>query len=185
MTSRNEEHVPADLLHVAERLRKDRPQPTALELDQIKLRARSQAARRAPSLFSRQKGFLMKSRLALTSVLVIGLLMSMTGAGLAVSGIASSGSAGVAQYGAPAPTTPTTPTGGGGGEVLGNQETSPTSTSSPTTEAGAVSPARQVSAEQAGGLPFTGYLAIPLLIVGIAMLATGLIVRRRTARDNS
>jgi hypothetical protein len=174
MTSRNEEHVPADLLHVAERLRKDRPQPTALELDQIKLRARSQAARRAPSLFSRQKGFLMKSRLALTSVLVIGLLMSMTGAGLAVSGIASSGSAGVAQY----KTTPPS----GGGEVLGNQETSPTA---PTSQAEGVSPTRQVSAEQAGQLPFTGYLAIPLLIVGIAMLATGLTVRRRAARDQS
>ncbi|MFL5825482.1 MAG: hypothetical protein ACJ76V_03050 [Thermoleophilaceae bacterium] len=175
MTHRNEEHVPADLLHVAERLRKDRPQPTALELDQIKLRARSQAARRAPSLFSRQKGFLMKSRLALTSVLVIGLLMSMTGAGLAVSGIASSGSAGVAQYPTSKPTT--------GGEVLGNQESG--NSTQPTTTNEGVQATRQVASESTGSLPFTGYLAIPLLIVGIAMLATGLTVRRRAARDQS
>ncbi|MBX5470005.1 MAG: hypothetical protein IRZ21_08925 [Thermoleophilaceae bacterium] len=166
MTDFHGEHVPPDLHEVAERLRRDRPQLSALELDQVKLRARSQAARRAPGFLSRQKGFLMKSRLALTSVLVIGLLMSFTGAGLAVSGVASSGSSAGAQYNAPA--------GGQKGQVLATQQqpTPPAPTQ--------VQAVRQVSAPSSGSLPFTGYLAIPLLVVGVAMLGTGLVIRRKS-----
>lgn len=41
----------------------------------------------------------MKSRIAMMAMLVLGLLMSGTGAGLAVSGLSSSGDASVAQYG--------------------------------------------------------------------------------------
>ena len=41
----------------------------------------------------------MKSRIAMMAMLVLGLLMSGTGAGLAVSGLSSSGDASIAQYG--------------------------------------------------------------------------------------
>jgi hypothetical protein len=47
---------------------------------------------------------------------------------------------------------------------------------------------RQVAAAQGGrvrvahadgGLPFTGYVAIPLLLVGAGLLVTGVMIRRR------
>ncbi len=43
----------------------------------------------------------MKSRLAVTAMLVLGLVLSTGGAGLAISGISSDGSVGKAQYAAP------------------------------------------------------------------------------------
>jgi hypothetical protein len=45
---------------------------------------------------------------------------------------------------------------------------------------GAVAQApRQVAASTAKSLPFTGYLAIPMLLGGLALLASGLVLRRR------
>ena len=48
-------------------------------------------------------------------------------------------------------------------------------------------PARQVEAgAQASGeeqLPFTGFAAIPVLLGGVALLATGLVLRRRTSNE--
>ncbi|HEV2774411.1 MAG TPA: hypothetical protein VGV90_02360, partial [Solirubrobacteraceae bacterium] len=39
---------------------------------------------------------------------------------------------------------------------------------------------RQLEAAGGSDLPFTGFAAIPMLLGGIALLATGLVVRRRT-----
>jgi hypothetical protein len=161
-------------------LREGRPQVTEVELDQIKQRVRRRVA--DPSRRSQS----MKSRLAILAMLVSGLLFSTAGAGLAVSGIASSGSnASVAQYGTPTPTPTPTPTSAGG--VLPAEETS-TPTPSPTNApVGGALPAeeaaRQVAVSAPSQLPFTGFAAIPVMLGGIALLTGGLVLRRRTRAE--
>ncbi len=96
-----------DLQRVADRLRAGRPQLTALELDEIsqRVRARSAARRRPRSAF-------MKSRLTILAMLVAGMLLCTTGAGLAVSGLSSKGNAASAAYPNEQPQ----------GDVLGEEE---------------------------------------------------------------
>ena len=113
----------------------------------------------------------MKSRLAILTMLVLGMLLSTAGAGLAVSGL-SGDNASIAQYSTPTPT----PTGGGG--VLGDQDTgngnAPRRTTAAATPAAAadVQPARQVEAGANNSkLPFTGFAAIPVLLGGLALLS--------------
>ena len=148
----------------------------------------------------------MKSRLAMLGLLVGGMLMSGTGATLAVSGISSSGSAGTAQYTAPPPaTTQTSPPGvapptgitqQGGGTTDQAQVLDQAEAAQP--RGGQVQPGgddrvapetaqvpRQVEAGATGGgsdeLPFTGFAAIPILLAGVAMMVSGLVLRRRSA----
>ena len=132
----------------------------------------------------------MKSRLTIIAMLVVGGVFSTAGAGLAVTGSGNSNNASVAQY---ATVTPT-PTGGGvegetggspgggghsgGGGVAGEQNTNGT------TSPGAVQPARQVAQGASGSqLPFTGFAAIPVLVLGLGLLSAGLIVRRSSRDD--
>jgi hypothetical protein len=168
-------------------LEQGRPQATEMELDQIKQRARRQAADQ-----SRRKQS-MKSRLAIVAMVASGMVFSTAGAGLAVSGIATSNNnASVAQYGTPTPTpTPTsTPNGG----VLPAEETStptPAPTNAPkcpcpkggTLPAESTQPTRQVAATSSSQLPFTGFAAIPVMLGGIALLSGGLWLRRRTRAE--
>ena len=166
-------------------LREGRPQATEMELDQIKQRARRQAADD-----SRRKQS-MKSRLAIVAMVAFGMLFSTAGAGLAVSGISSNtDNASVAQYGAVTPT-PTPEEGG----VLPAEEThnapsggvSPAEETSPSESGGTApeqaQPARQVEATTASQLPFTGFAAIPVMLGGIALLTGGLVLRRRTRSE--
>ena len=140
----------------------------------------------------------MKSRIAILATLALGMVLSTGGAGLAVSGFASqSDNAAATQYGTPTPTATTTPTGGGGNnDVLGEEESgggNPTGggneNGGPAGQEDEEQPARQVEAgAQAGGgddeeLPFTGFAAIPVLLGGVALLTTGLVLRRRTANE--
>ena len=124
----------------------------------------------------------MKSRIAILSMLVLGMLMSTTGAGLAVSGL-SQHNASVAQYGTPTPT-PTS----GGGNVLGDEDSGnnvlPESNNGGG-PSGDVQPARQVEAgaDTNSSLPFTGFAAVPILLGGIALLSAGLVLRRRTGEQ--
>jgi hypothetical protein len=159
-------------------LREQRPEATPLELDRIKQRARGRVAR--PSRRSQR----MKSRLAILSMLVGGLLMSMTGASLAVSGLSSNTpDASVAQYGGGVPPEEQPPTNSPAGGVAPEEQNNPGSNSpnGGTKPAEAVQPARQVEAGQSNNqLPFTGFAAIPVLLVGVALLAGGLVFRRRT-----
>jgi hypothetical protein len=171
---------------VVEQLRAHRPEATALELDAVKRRVRERVATRPAGRRARSAS-LMKSRLAILSMLVTGMLLSTAGAGLAIDGVTSSNSASVAQYGGK-------DTGGNGGDVLGEDDSnSPggvageNSGSAPGGTAGeetGVQPARQVeSGAGSGSLPFTGFLAIPVLLGGLALLSAGLVLRRRSAHD--
>jgi hypothetical protein len=109
-------------------------------------------------------------------MLVLGIMMSTTGVGLAISGLASSGSAGKAQYGNPGGPPPGKPSGRG---PHGAQSGS--SSGQSTAGAGQVNATGQTQATNNGrSLPFTGVLAIPLIVVGGALLATGIGLRRRT-----
>jgi hypothetical protein len=138
-------------------LRENRPEATELELDEIKQRVRRRAAQPA-----RRKQD-MKSRLAILLMLVAGMLFSATGAGLAVQGLTGH-DASVQQYDHKPP-----------GDVLGEENQSSDDVQQP----------RQVeTGGNSGELPFTGFLALPVLLGGVALLSTGLVLRRRT-RDDS
>lgn len=167
------DRVPSELHGVERRLRDGRPELSTLELDAVKRRAMASAARRSPSPFTTTKGILMKSRLAVTLVLALGLLMSGTGATLAVSGLAGSGSAGTAQY----PDVDQQPD-----DVLGVEEEEGVPPA-PTAEVTPVQETRQVTAADDATLPFTGFLAIPVLVGGVALLGAGIAMRRQVGSD--
>jgi hypothetical protein len=174
-----------DLQPVVDMLRAHRPEASPLELDAVKQRVRARVARGRRA----RSATFMKSRLAIVGMLVVGMLASTTGAGLAITGFTGN-DASVAQYGTQNVTPPPS------GEVKGGtQEHHPTGPSgtvggagggSPTTapaETTPLQPSRQVETGAGGGgqLPFTGFLAIPVLIVGLVLLTTGLVLRRRAA----
>ena len=130
----------------------------------------------------------MKSRLVILTMLVLGMLLSTAGAGLAVTGL-NGNNASIAQYSTPTPSS--TPTGGGG--VLGEQDTGNGNGTAPENNggggsprpSGSVQPARQVEAGANNStLPFTGFAAIPVLLGGIALLSAGLVLRRRTGGES-
>src|ERR687886_1122055 len=93
MTHHDDSHAD-DLQPVVDMLRARRPEATALELDTVKqrVRARTATGRRARS------ATFMKSRLAIIGMLVVGMLASTTGVGLAIDGLGGK-DASVAQYG--------------------------------------------------------------------------------------
>ena len=173
---------------IARRLQEERPELSALELDRVKQRARTRAA--GPS----RKGQPMRSRLAILLMLVFGMLVSTTGAGLAISGI--SGNAADHQYGHNN-AQDDDDDGRYGGGVLGEDEDDAGGGDSPGTVGGDsedngvagesdLQPTRQVEAGAQGGddeLPFTGFAAVPILLGGIALLTGGLVLRRREAGD--
>src|SRR3954454_7030711 len=172
MDGNDTERIPAELADVVRRLHDERPEASALELDRIKLRAQASSRRHA----QRREPF-MRSRLAITAMLVVGVLMSGAGAGLAVSGGSRSGSSGDAQY----PTTGTTGTTDVQTVLPTTETNSPTVSPSDTTETNPAQETRQVSSNDSGSLPFTGYAAIPVLLIGLSLLSIGIVMRRRLA----
>src|ERR1700710_2899078 len=94
----NRNGIPAEFHDIEETLRANRPETSPLELDRIKLQAIRQASQGRTSFLARQKGAFMKSRLAMMLVIAAGFMLSTTGAGLAISGSSSSGSAAESQY---------------------------------------------------------------------------------------
>jgi hypothetical protein len=163
MNRDNGDPIPADLVEVAELLREHRPAATELELDEVKHAVKRRTASAKSGIATRTKGVLMRSRIALATVLVLGIILSSTGVTLAVSGLSSDDSASQAQYRPPAD---------GDGDGIGDQvEDGPTAFAEPT---------EQVAVQGDGELPVTGFLAIPLVIGGVALLTTGLVIRRKT-----
>jgi hypothetical protein len=173
---------------VVDQLRAHRPQATALELDVVKQRVRGRVATRPAGRRARSAS-LMKSRLAILSMLVTGMLLSTAGAGIAVTGVVHHADAASEQY---KPGTPSgdvlgednskSPSGGVAGEQSGNSG-SPSGTAG---ESAGVQPTRQVEAGAGSStLPFTGFLAIPVLLGGIALLTAGLVLRRRAGDERA
>jgi hypothetical protein len=163
---RNSHDLTGDLEAVARRLHDERPEATGLALDRIKRRAMTQASAAAGS-WAPKKGLFMKPRIAVALVLAMGLLTSGTGATLAV--ISESGSAAQVQYPDLKPKESIDP------GVLG---------SDPGGGGSAVQEEEQVAT---GGseLPFTGFLAIPLLVAGVGFLVAGGVLRSRSGDDKT
>jgi hypothetical protein len=162
---RNHHDLPGDLEALGRRLRESRPEATELELDRIKRRAISRASA-GSGRFALKKGLFIKPRIAIALVLAMGLLTSGTGATLAV--ISESGSAAQVQYPDIDPKKDEEP------DTLGNDPGDPL----------AVQEEEQVASSGGSELPFTGFLAIPLLVVGVLFLVGGGVMRSRTRRGD-
>jgi hypothetical protein len=212
----NRNRIPAELEDIEDALRANRHEASPLELDRIKLQAIRQAAQGRPSFVARQKGAFMKSRLAMMLVIAAGFMLSTTGAGLAISGSSSSGSAAGTQY-TPAGTEEHgghQPEGQGvkGAATKGGNECAENGNGNGGnsganangngnncnhTEPAAVEPApaevevAPVPAEQqavvsnGSSLPFTGFVAIPLLIIGVLMVVGGALLRLKSRKENT
>src|SRR5215212_10128608 len=126
----NHDDLQPDLQPVIDMLEAHRPEATALELDAVKQRVRTRVSR--PAGRRTRRAQLMKSRLVILTMLVLGMCFSTAGAGLAITGLSGSDNASVAQY----------KTGGGGG-VLGEQDTG----------AGNNAPAAENAPSGGGGAP--------------------------------
>ena len=163
----NQHDPTGELEGVARRLRESRPEVTGLALDRIKRRAISQASAGTGS-WAPKKGLFMKPRIAVALVLAMGLLTSGTGATLAV--ISESGSAAAVQYPDLKPKERVNP------GVLG---------SDPGGGGSAVQEEQQVASGGGSELPFTGFLAIPLLVVGVVFLVAGGVLRSRASGDKT
>lgn len=178
--------LPPELAEVAQTLETDGPRMTEPEFARVRRTVLQRTTSRRRTVFTR-------SRLAVTSMLTVGALMSTGGVALGVSALSTDLTARAAQYGAP--TSTATPTAGTLGASSNSDGTSPTggsgdATTEPTPSVGGVAgfattdgpvaaqaPA-QIEAVASGELPFTGYLAIPLLLAGLVLLAAGLVLRR-------
>jgi hypothetical protein len=176
MSNHSEPDSPHELEDVAARLRAERPRLTGLELDEMRQRVR---ARSTVSLPNNRRQMIMKSRMVVTMMLVLGMVFSTAGAGLAVSGLTGSGNAGDRVYEQDQTLQGTL------GEVQTVQPSTPETPDEPTPPAPAPRATAQVpqqvaAAESGDELPFTGFTAIPVLIGGIALLGGGLALRRKT-----
>lgn len=186
MDHSNRNRTPEELDSIADALRAERHQATPLELDRMKLQAIRQAEQTRPSLYAVKKGTFMKSRLALTLLLVAGFMLSTTGATLAISGSSGSGSAATNQY-----VQPTNEEGGHneqgtkGVSGKGGKEHN-TLNEEPATEV-EVTPApaaeQQAVVSSDSSLPFTGFVAIPLLVIGVGLILVGATLRLKSRKD--
>lgn len=131
----------------------------------------------------------MKSRLAMMLVIAAGFMLSTTGAGLAISGSSSSGSAAGTQY---------TPAGveehGGhqnegqgvkGATTKGGNEPAAVEPAPAEVEVAPVPAEQQAVVSNGSSLPFTGFVAIPLLIIGVLMVVGGAMLRLKSRKQHT
>ena len=157
MADREDASLPPELAEVAARLVAAKPESPA-ELGRIRLRAKAGAEQTTQR--SNQRGPLMKSRLALAVMLALGMLFTFSGAWAVADGF---NDAAETQYrdndhdGRDFDSV-----GSGGGHVDHNDVDSATQ-----------------DAVGGGNLAFTGFAAIPLLIIGGALLGGGAVLSIR------
>lgn len=96
MSDRSDRELPQDLAEIGELLREQRDTASPLELDEIKLRARSRALRRAGSPWQLRRGVTVRSR-GVTLVLTLLLLGGTTAGGMAWGGGGNDNGGGAAQ----------------------------------------------------------------------------------------
>jgi hypothetical protein len=199
----HDQRLPEDLARLAEELREQRPGLTALELEELRLRVQRRTGRR-----STRKGSLMRSRLAIVLMIVFGAFLTIGGAGLAVSGTSGSGSAAIAQYGDDDDDKgdddddngdddddddsgdDDDATGDDDDTILsdvgsdpGDEQEVARAREEQAPQQQAVQPTRQAQSEGLRQLPFTGYAAIPILLIGISLLVAGVLTRLRVRAD--
>jgi hypothetical protein len=182
--------LPEEFGGIVEQLRAHLAELSPLDLDRIKRTSRDRAVGQPRLRIKREERIVMKTRASILAVLASGIVLSGGGAAMGISGLANDGSASQAQY-----LTSVTPKHQGAAQVLGAHanvkgQAVKTRGAHATRPAAAVSPSavaqptRQQSLSRGGSLPFTGYAAIPVLLMGLGLLGTGLVMRRRTnARD--
>ena len=164
MTSNHDDLAP-EMREIARRLDAERPELTEMRLDELKLGILRRTGRRS-SLTPR--GSFMRSRAAVTLVLVLGMMFTGAGGTVAVTGLAGAGDSGTAQYGE---VEAEIEGGQEEGAVLGNTERRPSGETAGTGT-------QQVAETGEDTLPFTGFLAIPMLVAGVGMLGAGAALRR-------
>lgn len=127
----------------------------------------------------------MKTRTSILAVLASGVLLSSGGVAMGVSGLAAGDSAATAQYGQEQPNGGNGPQNDTGGQP--KQEVLGATATRPGTKALEVAQPTQQEAAQGSGdeLPFTGYAAIPVLLLGLGLLGTGIVMRRRTPAEDT
>ena len=125
----------------------------------------------------------MRARLAISIIAVIGVLFTVGAGSAFAQGISGTDSAGQQQYGQTTPTTTPSET-----DVLGEigevEESQPAPAAEEAAPAPAPAPAPQAAAqpaqEQSGSLPFTGFATLAVVLLGVALLMGGLVLRRTT-----
>lgn len=187
-------NIPEDLRGIDAALRDARPELPADRMASVAARARSRARASVLPHIHQKESFL-RSRIAITLMLVLGFGVSSAGVGMAVQGVGSPGaSASDHQYdhvtNPPLVNAPDrnevqdeTNEGNqpGGKEVAGEKEKGAGRNGEQVAGEQATQETRQLGAEQGGDeeLPFTGFAAIPVLLMGFALLTAGFILRRR------
>ncbi len=122
----------------------------------------------------------LKAQVAITALLAGGLVMGSTGVAIGASALSTDTNSSSVQYGTPgsnqvlnAPGPQQAP---GSNQVLNAQ-------AAPAQAAQAQAP-RQLEVSQKSELPFTGYAPIPILLIGLLVLACGLVLRRGIASQS-
>ena len=123
----------------------------------------------------------MKSRLAITLMLVLGLVMSTAGAGMAVQNQGASDNAAETQYRSNDRDTDVLGEVGTVDETDDQGGSAPTNTSGSAPEDASVTDpvAQQEVAGDSGSLPFTGFASGTVLLLGLMLLASGFVLRHR------
>ncbi len=197
-----------DLSDVATLLRQQRAELNGLELDHIKQRAMGLGPRSSTSSSTRKSTFMrsrsLVTALLASGIFITGGSTALGVSGLVASDSASVAQYGTANptgtgqtlgatkekddFGNATPSKDNaTPSEGGTlgetaengapkGQVRANGQARGATNSSPN----AIQPARQLAATSANGekLPFTGFAAVPILLLGLALLASGVFLRR-------
>lgn len=189
MSKQDESHfeqLPDELQPVADWLRAQRPEVSAVDLDRLKLRAQARARGSAETGTP-----LLRSRRGLsTAIAVLALVVSASGA-LAIAGKgppssilssgSSKGSAAISQY------TETKNTHGGGNNGKGTKGVPGDGNGAHGAPGGGAVLAADSQAQHvsAGGLPFTGFDLFLIALAGAVVLGAGLTLRAMIGRRDS